>query len=34
MRALRDEVIELAGNFAIVEYEHQVRWRSVSALGH
>jgi ribonuclease HI len=34
MRALRDEVMNLAKRFAAVEYEHQVRWRSVAALGH
>jgi ribonuclease HI len=34
MRAMRDEVWNLAETLGSVKYVHQPRWRSVAALGH
>jgi ribonuclease HI len=34
MRSLRDQVLELMEPFGSLEFQHQARWRSVTALGH
>lgn len=34
MRSLRDRVLKLTARFGALDYHHQARWRSVSALGH